>query len=324
MKTWSKIPSGLLAAMVLLLTSLKPIDAMPVKLSFMTKSKGLWKKQIFLIGDYHSSDAESSKAGQAVIHHTNLFFKTFLSNKNAKNIGQIPLIWEQGVNPELNSNNKTYINTKAAEFSSCKQRCLPFRYHAGDRVRRTDKTLTKFLLDTLYRPNKAVNLLKTVPFRTSLHASILKSAPPGKNYLLRAYTQEILKNKSIPTDIRKMILSNFRWYEHQVSHILNSLKFAPGTVWNPVSLSQIRNTLVHSSEDLELLLSIFNKKESLVMVYAGTGHIKRIQRLLHQSGFQSLFDVENHSFLSEKDFRQYRKFIPYSLSSQNHVASYTP
>lgn len=325
MKTRLVILSGFIlmmfAAQILLMTNSSSVRAMPVKLNFMAKSEGLWKKQIFLIGDFHSSDAESAQEGLKVLRQTDLFFKTFILNKKSKNIGPVPLIWEQGVRPELNSNHKTYINLKAAEFSNCKEHCLPFKYYAGDRVRRTDKVLTKFLLDSLYRPNQAVNQLKKMPFRRELHESILKSIPPGKKHLLRRYTQEVIQNKSTPLAIRKSVLSNFKWYEHQVTHILNSLKFKPGTVWNPINLHQIRNTLVHCSEDLELLLNIFRTKEPVVVVYAGTGHIKRIQNLLHRSGFQSFFDVENQSYLSDSDFRQFRKYIPYSLSMQNQVAT---
>lgn len=289
--------------------------AFPVKLLRMQYKHNGFEKDIFFIGDVHSRQKETTRSGKELLRTMDQFFPKIHTIIPPNN--KLSIIWEIAPNLSKRKNSRIYLNHK---INSLLNGPFPkFKIIASDQLRNSSKKLKTLMLNTLYRPTVLKNQLADQTFRHEIAYEIKKTLiPPQGNLLERKLSY--LRNKSLlPKNIANYLGENLEWYRHQVSYLHSSLFFCPQNLVVDSSLEKYRQVLAKNTADLEMLLNIFSSKKN-TLVYAGNGHIKRIQRFLYKLGFQSKFEIENYHFLSKRDVFQF--FLQYKKSVKSKTKSF--
>ena len=274
--------------------------AYPVKLLHLEYSEGQYSKHIFLIGDIHCRARENSSGGRKLIQHSSWFFNSlpkFLSPKES-----IPVFWEISRKSALYSKSDLYIHKQAKVLvNRAKIDLIP-----SDTPRKQSPLLGKLVYLALTKPGIAKAKLDSQNFRRQVARALDLLFLPKSGHPLEKKVSHAIKQLSLPPQVSSSLKQNLRWHRQQLFRLKQNLSYPPNKILAESLVPELKENLSKNTADLEFLVNIFAQPSDLVFVYAGNGHIKRLQKFLYKLGFRASFEVENSNFLPKAAFEAFR------------------
>ena len=312
-----------ISCLILLLLSSSPILGYPVKLLHLEYNGSQYKKHAFLIGDIHCQEREKSIGGTRVISHSNWFFKGLPNAIHNQN--NIPIFWEVSDKQALYSKSNLYIHHQARLLSnSSKQGLNGLSFTPSDTLRKRSPILRKIMFLAIAKPGIAKVKLDHPQFRKKVARSLGSMYLAKSGNMLEKKFYHAAKTQRLPHHIESLMKQNLRWHRQQISRLKQDLAYHPKQIFAEDLVYDLRKYLSQSTADLEFLVNIFAHESEIVLVYAGNGHIRRLQNFFYKLGFKASFEIENGDFLSKSAFEAFALDLKRSSANKSTLLQKSP
>lgn len=274
----------------------------PVKLLHMEYRDEHYYKHVFFIGDIHCQQREKSPGGLQAIKQSNWFFDSIeLVNKHHQ---KTPIIWEISVKSSLYSNSPLYLHKQAISLAS-KSKPSKIILTPSDNLRKQSSVLRKLMFLAINKPGIAKSQLNNPQFRRRVLKSLEKTFLAKTGNTLEKKFYQANKHRKLPPQISAVLKQNLRWHRQQLVRLKENLSYPPNKIVAENLVEEVKENLSKATADLEFFVNIFSHDSHIVLVYAGNGHVKRLQKFFYKLGFKTSFEIENGDFLSRHDFRAF-------------------
>ncbi len=267
----------------------------PKKFTHMSLYQGEQTKEVFLIGDRHNLALEQSKEGQAAVKAIDMLIER---------LQHVFLIWEHGgkKNPRAQdvflTTKGDYLFTRGKDFI------------ASDRLRSVSWQLRRFLVNLNYNKSKAAGELSVADKRNEILAALRvhfgydKGASNALHQIWQSCAVSLTKKQ------RLQVISFLDWFQKKVTFCGDSLQAWPlAAMETSLVIKTLQSVLVYGAADMEILLNTLCSKEQKNLVYAGKGHVDRVQKYLLKLGFQTEYELQTERFFQEEDYQVFRAKI---------------
>ncbi|MFK7826823.1 MAG: hypothetical protein AB8G05_21955 [Oligoflexales bacterium] len=300
---------SLIRTLVLLL-SFTPIflydsaRAYPVKLLHMEYKDPHYTKHVFLVGDVHCRASEKSQEGIKVIEHSGRFFELLGSSSRGQR--SLPVLWEIAASEASYDKSRLYMHRQAKKLSKMhKNKKSRLVVTPSDTLRKISPLLRKLMYLALAKPGIAKAKLKSNGFRLKVSQSLERIFLPKSGNLLEKRLFQTSNQQSLPRHITASLNQNLKWHRQQIIRLRQNLSYPPNRIFAENLVDELKINLSRNTADLEFLVNIFSNNSKIIMVYAGNGHIRRLQKFLYKLDFKASFEIENGHYLSKSAFEAF-------------------
>ena len=264
-------------------------------------------KHVFLIGDIHCNTREKSLGGSQVTNSSKIFFDLLSTDKSYFQ-DKVPIFWEIPANGKLYDKSNLYIHRQAKKLINLKKdRNCQLVLTPSDTLRKVSPILRKLMFLSLAKPGIAKIKLDDQGFRRKARHSLETIFLPKSRTILEQKFARANRQQSLPHHIRSSLKQNLKWHKQQVMTLKQNLSYPPNRIFAEDLAHEFKINLSQTTADLEFLVNIFSHKSNIILVYAGNGHIKRLQKFLYKLGFKASFEIENMDFLDKVAFDAFAK-----------------